>query len=200
MRRPASASRIGYIRNDGPADATETETAEDPKDLVPCIDGLHRAMYYYTYGELDSSLAVLYELAEICPGRTRIYDNIGNLLITTGRYGDALDFFLPLLDRGPRYAKGYFWVGMAYRRGGEKGEAVQWFLRGLEIDPRMQDAAFNLGMTLRDMGLLREAAGAFEGTVTVGPGTRLGRMAAEKLAETKTMIEENRAKGGPLRE
>ncbi|MBN1826020.1 MAG: sulfatase-like hydrolase/transferase [Candidatus Eisenbacteria bacterium] len=182
---------IGYIQRDGPADASATETEEDPKDLVPCIDGLHRAMAYYTYGELDSSLEVLYELAEICPGRQRIYDNIGNLLITTGRYADAVDFFVSLLERAPAYAKGYFWIGMAYRRGGENREAVHWFLRGLEKDGRMQDAAYNLGLTLRDLGLTREAIGAFQGAVSVAPGTRIGKMAAGALDELRRAAAEN---------
>ena len=184
---------IGYVhrQEDEPGGADRNET--DPKEALPCIDGLHLSMLHFTYGEFDSSLAVLHRLKEECPGQSRVLDNIGNLQIRTGRYDDAIAEFTELTKKYPHYAKGYFWVGMGYLRTQRPDKALDWFVKAVARDRSMQIAQYNQGLALGMMNRVPEALESWEKAIAMDPKSKTGRLARHASNEIKTRfgIEEN---------
>lgn len=179
---------IGYVHRKKKSSSGRPAPNKDPKDMAHCIDGLHRSMYYYVHGEKDSSLALLLDLKIACPGRARIYDNIGNLQINLGYYDDAIEEFSELVRINPQYAKGYYWVGMANMRLKEYEEAIRWFHRAIARDSALQEAHYGLALVLVRSERYEEALKAWERTVAVDPKSVIGTTARSALVDLRETI------------
>jgi len=180
---------IGYVHERPPSGGGGANEPVDPKDQLPCIDGLHKAVLYFTYGELDSSLAVLQELVETCPGQVRVYDNIGNLQIRLELYDDLIRQFTPVTAIYPHYAKGCFWIGMAYMRKDRLEESLTWFRRAVDRDPGDHSSRYNIGLVLGKMGEPEEALAVWEEVMRRDPNGKVGRLAKKAHSGVKAAIE-----------
>jgi len=184
----AQLEAIGYVhRKEGERPAKGA--GKDPKEINPCIDGLHLSMLHFTYGRYDSALVVLDRLTVTCPGQSRIYDNIGNLQIRFHRYEETIEEFTALVERYPHYGKGYFWVGMGYLRTSRPAEALAWYEKALSRDPSIQVAHYNMGVALGRLKRIDEAMAAWERAVRMNPNSRTGRLAREAYARLKEAID-----------
>lgn len=188
---------IGYVHREG--DGEPGLEGKDPKEILPCSDGLHLSMLHFTYGRYDSSLAVLDRLKLECPGQSKIYDNIGNLRIRLGQNEETIEEFTDIVRRYPGYAKGYFWVGMAYYRTRRHEEALEWFRKAVERDPRMQIAQYNIGLVLGQTHRVDEALEAWEAAIRISPNSKTGRLARRAYDEVKRAVEESKRGVGPVR-
>ncbi|MFH1277840.1 MAG: sulfatase-like hydrolase/transferase [Candidatus Eisenbacteria bacterium] len=188
---------IGYVRGEaGPEAVVE---GKDPKEILPCTDGLHLSMLHFTYGRYDSSLAVLERLKLECPPHGQIYDNIGNLRIRLGHYEETIEEFTEIIRLHPSYSKGYFWVGMAYLRTGRDAEALEWFRKAVERDPNMQIAQYNVGLALGNMRRVDEALEAWEEAIRISPNSTIGRLAKRAYDDVASALEQSRRGAGPVR-
>lgn len=70
--------------------------------------------------------------------------NVGTVLLTTGRPGEAREHFLRAIRRHPRYAEAYANLGVAEERLGDAVAAVSAYEAAIRIDPRNRGARVNL--------------------------------------------------------
>lgn len=78
--------------------------------------------------------------------------NLGTVLLTLGRAGEAREYFLRALRRHPRYVEAYANLGVAEERMGRIDAAREAYAEALRIDPKNNGARTNLERLLARMG------------------------------------------------
>lgn len=189
---------LGYIQRTERRITMAENREADPKDMARSIDGLHESMEYFTYGMLDSSLAVSVRLMEIFPGQPRIYDNVGNLQIRLGYYEDAIRTFTGVTVSHPRYIKGYFWAGMAYLRMEQFTKAAEYLGKASAMDPTLDIARYNLGVALARSGDYSGAVREWNELIQSGTDDRSIQLAKRSMLDVKKALEEAQKTGRPI--
>ena len=88
---------------------------------------------------------------------------LGNALMDSGRFGEAIDAYQNALKRDPNNVNVRVDRGTCYRRVGKPGAAAEEFRKGIEINPNHPNAHRNLGVVLAfDLGKREEAIQEFE--------------------------------------
>ncbi|RPJ40484.1 MAG: tetratricopeptide repeat protein, partial [Candidatus Latescibacterota bacterium] len=189
----AKLEAIGYVREEpGPANAAEGEALPDPKELIPCVEGLHLADRHYTYGRYDSALAILGELEKACPGRGRILDHIARIEVRLGRYDRLVDRFERIVREEGANAKARFWLGLGLMESGRPAEAIESFRAAVEIEPSLALAHFHMGNACEKLGRPEEAARAWEAARRADPNGRTGLLAERSLRRASELFRDGR--------
>lgn len=193
----AKLEAIGYVREEpGAANAAEGEPLPDPKELIPCVEGLHLADRHYTYGRYDSALAILGELEKACPGRGRILDHIARIEVRLGRYDRLVDRFGKIVREEGANAKARFWLGLGLMESGRPAEAIESFRAAVEIEPSLALAHYHMGNACEKLGRPEEAARAWEAARHADPNGRTGLLAERSLRRAMMRLREGR--GAPF--
>jgi tetratricopeptide (TPR) repeat protein len=153
-------------------------------------------MRYFTYGAFDSSLAVLEELRETCPGQTRIYDRIAMIRVRLGQYEELIRDFEEIARAYPGYEKGLFWLGLGYLQTEQPAEAVVWFRRAVSLDRNLALAHYHLGIAEERLGRFDEAIRAWEEAIRSDPNGRTGSLARASRDEAVRIRDEARVGTG----
>ena len=189
---------LGYIQRTERRISMAENKEADPKDMARSIDGLHESMEYFTYGLLDSSLAVSVRLMEIFPGQPRIYDNVGNLQIRLGYYEDAIETFTEVIESEPRYIKGYFWAGMGYLRMEQFPQAAEHLAKATQMDPTLDIARYNLGVALARGGDYTGAVREWDALIQNGTDDRSVELAKRSMQDVKAAMGEAQESRRPI--
>lgn len=97
------------------------------------------------------------------------YNNLGNVLLQTGRVEEAIAQFKAALEIDPRYATAESNLGNAFLRLGQAETSLAHLRTAVELDPRDAEAHNNLGNTLLQLGRQDEAAAEYRQAFEIDP-------------------------------
>ena len=84
-------------------------------------------------------------------------NNLGGILLTQGRAGEAEAYFLKAITLEPTYPEGYDNLGIVLHDAGRIDEAIARYRTAVQMDPRYPTAHNNLGISLAAQGDLEGA-------------------------------------------
>lgn len=91
------------------------------------------------------------------PDDERAYEGYAMAAIGAGRYDDAITRLRSAVDRMPRFGRGYYLLGVAYRSNGEHALAAACYRRCIELGAQVNDARYGLARALAADGDKRGA-------------------------------------------
>ena len=105
----------------------------------------------------------LRDAASRSPENSGGWITLGNALMDSQRYGEAVDAYQAALKLDPNNVNVRVDMGICYRRTGKSGEAAEEFRKGITIDPNHPNAHRNLGVVLAyDLDKREEGIREFE--------------------------------------
>ncbi len=141
-----------------------------------------------TQGSLDTrqEISMLQDVVRKDPGNLKARIDLGNDLMDSQRYDEAIAAYRKALDIDTRDVDVRVDMGTCYRRIGKPDTAVNEFRKALEINPNHQMALRNLGIVLEyDMKDKKGAIQAFERYLKTAPNAREARQAEREVAKMK---------------
>ena len=103
------------------------------------------------------------------PNALFAYYNLGNVLMKTGRYPEAIKQFEQVLKIGPDHPDPHNNLGVLFLRTGRYPEAIKQFEQALKIDSSNPVTHNNFGVALVESGRLPEAIMQFEQALRLKP-------------------------------
>jgi tetratricopeptide (TPR) repeat protein len=95
------------------------------------------------------------------------YNNLGNLLITQGRYREARESFEEALRIKPGLAVAYNGTGIAWVGEGELQSGIENYRRAIELDPAYAEAFNNMGAALARDHRYQEAIANYQKSLEI---------------------------------
>jgi hypothetical protein len=115
------------------------------------------------------------------------YNNLGNVMLETGRIPEAIDQYEHALQLNPHMVEAHNNLGLSLDQIGRTPEAIGQYELALQINPHFGLAHTNLGNALSRVGRVQEAIGHYEQALLVNPRDSDARANLAKLqARQKT--------------
>jgi tetratricopeptide (TPR) repeat protein len=175
--------------NDSPAILIENATAANRAVNIPefvniAPDGMARidtpATEFYRLfdvaselgqkNEYNAAIAKWNEALALSPDDAKAHSNLGVLLETVGRTGDAMAQYRKAMESEPDYPDGYTNLGIALARAGKLDDAIPYLERAAQLSPWDAKAHSNLGAALAERGRTGEAIAECEKALQLSPG------------------------------
>jgi tetratricopeptide (TPR) repeat protein len=153
-----------------PDSAARSVMAVTPEAGVAAIDASRVALAAYSRGDMAGSLEQFTEAVDANPGDASALNNLAQVLVRTGRAGEAIPYF----DRAIAIAGGTW--AYHFNRARAHGELKSWpqavagYREAARLFPEDYATQFNLGKALQANGDLPDAVEAFERTIALAPG------------------------------
>jgi protein O-mannosyl-transferase len=97
------------------------------------------------------------------------HNNLGLLLMNTGRTDEAMVHFLKALEINPNYGDAHYNLSLLLEKMERTDEAMAHYRKALEFDPNYADAHNNLGHLLMNRGRTDEAMAHFLKALEINP-------------------------------
>ena len=141
------------------ADAYRDVLKADPENA----DALHFfGMLLFHLGDREKGMAAVRKSLSINNHNAAAHSNLGNMLLTVERPGDAAESYRAALSVDPLHSETYRNFGVLLRRIGKIEEAIETLEQAAEIDGDNLEVWHNLGISYLAVEELEKAADAFE--------------------------------------
>jgi Flp pilus assembly protein TadD len=136
---------------------------EEPKVQTPLSSGPIQA---------QDEIGLLHEAVRQDPKNVNAWMNLGNILMDTSRFQEAIDAYQKALELDPRNADVMVDMGTCYKNIGKPDRAAEEFRKAIKINPGHLYAHRNLGVVLaNDIGDKKQAIKEFEEYLRLSPNT-----------------------------
>lgn len=96
--------------------------------------------------------------------------NLGNMMMDTSRFSEAIDAYEKALALDPKNVDVRVDLGTCYRNTGKPDMAIKEYLKALEVNPRHMNALKNMGIVYAyDLRDNKEAVKTFEKALAIAP-------------------------------
>jgi len=120
--------------------------------------------------QAQDDLKIIREVTKNDPGNVNAWIKLGNLLMDSARFNEAIDAYRKALEIEPKNVDVRVDMGTCYRNSGKPDIAVKEFKKALEINPRHVNGHKNLAVVLAyDIGDKAQAIKEFEKTLQIAP-------------------------------
>lgn len=92
--------------------------------------------------------------------------------INRENYQNAINIFLSIIKKHPRYFLAYYNLGNLYLALGELNEAFYYFSEAIKIDDQHAKSFLGLGLVLSQMGKITEAISYYEKAYQLDPSLK----------------------------
>ncbi len=123
----------------------------DEPDVLHFIGLLRHAQ-----GDGEAAVALIRRAIEGRPEASAPWNNLGNVLLTLGRFDEAASAYTCSAELDPAGAQAWNNLGTLHRKRGALAEAEAACRRALEADPAFGDAWYNLSQVLIERGQVHE--------------------------------------------
>lgn len=104
------------------------------------------------------------------PKNVNAWINLGNMMMDTSRFGEAIDAYEKALAIDPKNIDVRVDLGTCYRNTGKPDIAIKEYRKALEINPQHLHALKNMGIVYAyDLRDSKEALKAFEKALSIAP-------------------------------
>ena len=110
-------------------------------------DIFNDGMYEFINNNLERSIEILSEVAELDPGRKLTFVSRGSAYLKLDQLEKALEDFNHAIEIDPEYARAFHLRGLVEEKQGADARALEDFSRAIEIDPEY-GAAYHSRATL----------------------------------------------------
>jgi tetratricopeptide (TPR) repeat protein len=136
--------------------------------------------------ETRQEISMLQDAVRKDPGNLKAWTDLGNDLMDTSRFDEAIAAYQKALDINPKDVDVMVDMGTCYRRIGKPDVAVTEYRKALEINPNHQMALRNLGIVLEyDLKDNKQAIQAFEKYLQTAPGAQDAEKVKQEIAAMK---------------
>jgi protein O-mannosyl-transferase len=160
------------------------ELPEDSHGKKHYIVHTNLGLIYASLGDDEKAVHHYREaIGQRIPGRfyPNPYNNLGVLMLRKGRYDEAAELFVTLLNNARPVPVFHHNMGLLYLQTGRFKKAIHEFNRALELDRKYLPSLQELGIAYKSMGQYGKAVQCFERVLIHNPKAVLVRM---HLAET----------------
>lgn len=98
--------------------------------------------------QVQDDLKLAREAVKVDPKNAKAWIEMGNILMDTSRFNEAIDAYQKALEIDPKNVDVRVDMGTCYRNSGKPDIAVKEFRKALEINPNHAFGHLNLGITL----------------------------------------------------
>jgi len=120
------------------------------------------AALFIQFGQEEEALKEYLLLTKLEPFEPSHYYNVGRLLETRNKSGQAAGYYRKALEVNPRFSDSWFALGQLLYKAKQNAEAGNAFQKALKLRPDNYKAYFYLGRILKDTRNYTGALGAFE--------------------------------------
>ena len=132
--------------------------------LAACAVGTRQQLAHWR------SSKTLYQRAlQVAPNNPIILNNLGNVLLTEGRFDEAIDRFRTSLRLWPTHVEALNNLANALRSTSRVDEAIDYYRVAEAVAPRNAGVQYNLGIALQMKQQVRESIKAYRRAVTLNP-------------------------------
>jgi len=103
------------------------------------------------------------------PNNPRAHNNLGNVLLSEGKLGDAIARYSEALRLSPGYPLAHYNVGNALVGQGKLEDAIAHYSEALRLSPNFVAAHNNLGLALAAQGKLEDAIAHYSEALRLSP-------------------------------
>jgi len=137
--------------------------------------------------QAQNEIRFLQDAAKEDPDNVVLWINLGNLLMDSARYPEAIDAYEKALELAPENADVRVDMGTCYRRVGRSDRAAEEFRKAIAIDARHAFAHRNLGVVLAfDLQDKKQAIKEFEEYIRLSPDTPDSRQIRDLVSYLKS--------------
>ena len=162
---------INLLRAGDPAAAQAIPELERFPDYGP--GWLALGAFLQDRGKFEAAIVALGRAA---PSSVTAAHRLGQCLVATGRYDDAIASFHAALRLDAHFAQAHYSLGLAYQDTGDHAAAARAYRAALRTQPDFHEAAFNLGVSLQEARDLDAALAAYGAAFQLRPDS-LARIA-----------------------
>ncbi len=130
----------------------------------------------------DEAIANCRQALDRYPDDVNILGLLGAALGDQGKYAEAEEILLRVIDLTPTFAKPYEDLGTLVLQQGQAERAIPLLEKAIRLDPKQEAAHFQLGKALAQVGRGQEADAAFERSFALSPTRGMMARAAEHHA------------------
>ena len=120
--------------------------------------------------QYEAAIAKWNEALALSPDDAKARSNLGVLLATVGRAGEAMAQYRQAIESEPDYPDGYTNLGIALARTGKLDEAIPYLEKASQLSPWDAKAHSNLGAALAENGRTAEAIAECQKALQLRPG------------------------------
>ncbi len=136
---------------------------EEPKVQTPLPSGPIQT---------QNEIGLLQEAVRQDPKNVNAWMNLGNILMDTSRFQEAIDAYQKALELDPKNVDVMVDMGTCYKNIGKPDRAAEEFRKAIKINPGHLYAHRNLGVVLaNDIGDKKQAIKEFEEYLRLSPNT-----------------------------
>ncbi len=149
-----------------------------------------KGQYQFPAGALQAQddTKLLEDLVKKDPGNVEAWIKLGNILMDTRRFNEAIDAYQKALAINPKNIDVIVDMGTCFRNSGKPDLAVKEYRKALEMDPRHLNAHMNLGIVLAyDLHDTAQASKEFEKVLEIDPN-------GPNSAQARSVLQQLRAK------
>ena len=146
---------------------------------------LGRMYYYYLDYGLEAALDEFRLAIAADPSQGSGYVQIGEVLVSGGRYVEALEAYQEAIDRSPDYSPAYYGMAWAYLRNDQAEQAMAAIEQALILDPSEIKYYARAGSIYEFAGETEKALAAYRQVLTSDPNNRTALEALERLTNNQ---------------
>jgi cytochrome c-type biogenesis protein CcmH/NrfG len=143
--------------------AVSCQKKEEPKQQLQFPTGPVQT------GPMHDETAMLRDVVKNDPKNVEAWIKLGNALMDTRRFSEAIDPYQKALDLDPKNVDVRVDMGTCYRNSGKPDIAVKEYRKAIEMNPKHPNAHRNLGVVLEELGDPAGAAKEFETYLQLAP-------------------------------
>jgi cytochrome c-type biogenesis protein CcmH/NrfG len=137
--------------------------------------------------QMQNEIRVLQGAVRQNPQNINAWIELGNILMDTSRFHDAIDAYQKALELTPKNVEVIVDMGTCYRRIGKSDMAVEEYRKAIKINPLHPYAHRNLAVVLAfDIGDKKQAIKEFEEYLKLSPDTPDTLQIRQEVARLKT--------------
>jgi tetratricopeptide (TPR) repeat protein len=135
----------------------------------------------------ENEIALLQNIVKQDPRNVRAWIKLGNSLMDTHRYQEAIDAYQKAIELDPKNMDVMVDMGTCYRNIGRPDSAVEEYRKAIAINPRHPNAHRNLGVVLAfDLGDKKQAIKEFEEYLRLSPNAPDDYQLRQEIARLKS--------------
>jgi tetratricopeptide (TPR) repeat protein len=149
------------------------EAEEKARDLLsrdPYSGFVWKALGACLWAQGKNAQHALGNATKLSPDDAEAHSNLGNALLETGQFAQAVKSCRRALEIRPSFAMAHNNLGNALHGLGRVDEAIASYRRALEIQPSFAMAHNNIGNALRGLGRVDEAIASYRRALEIQPG------------------------------